>query len=249
MNHVLALMLGLAGGSFVNAAVWRVHRGRKMVWARSQCVHCAHKLGVSDLIPIISFLTLGGRCRYCHKKINWQYFLVELVSGAGLYYLASRFDLDLFIWLAGIFLVTVFVFVYDLKYFIIPNGAIFLGLAWIAIGLWYFKRLGSGYDFLTAVLVFGFFFFPHYFSKGRWMGGGDAKLGFFFGLWLGWPLGLLGVLLACILGTVIGLTLIAFRQATLKSKIPFGPFLVTGAWLAYLWGEEVLRWYGNILLT
>ncbi len=249
MNPVLALVLGLVGGSFINAMVWRLHKGKKTVWARSQCVHCGHKLGFWDLIPIVSFLVLGGRCRYCRKKISWQYPLVELASGLGFYYLALNFGLDLWLWLVGIFLITVFVFVYDVKYLLIPNGVIFLGLAWVASGLWYFKRLGSGYDFLTAIFIFTFFFLLHYLSKGRWVGGGDAKLGFFLGLWLGWPTGFTAILFAYILGTIIGVGLIVSRQASLKSKIPFGPFLVTGAWIAYLWGDMIIKWYGELLLT
>ncbi len=248
MNVVLAFVLGLVGGSFINAAVWRAHKGKNIIWARSQCIHCGHKLGFFDLIPVVSFFILGGRCRYCRKKISWQYPLVELASGLGFYFLAARFDLDLFIWLAGIFLITVFVFVYDLKYLLIPNGAIFLGLAGVALGLAYFKRLGSGHEFLTAILIFAFFFLLHHFSRGRWVGGGDAKLGFFLGLWLGWPAGLTAVILAYILGAVVGLALMATKQVTLKSKIPFGPFLVTGAWLAYLWSESILGWYGGLLL-
>ena len=173
---------------------------------------------------------------------------MELASGLGLYYLALNFKLDLFIWLSGIFLITVFVFVYDIKYMLIPNGAILVGLVWIALGLWYFKRLGWGYDFLTGLVIFVFFFLLYFVSKGRWVGGGDAKLGFMLGLWLGWPVGLVAVLFAYILGAVIGLSLIISRQVTLKSKVPFGPFLVTGAWIAYLWGEEILRWYGQILI-
>ncbi|MBI4118792.1 MAG: prepilin peptidase [Parcubacteria group bacterium] len=247
MNSVLVFVLGLAGGSFINALEWRLYRGKKTVWDRSQCIRCGHKLGVWDLIPVASFLALGGRCRYCRKKISWQYPAVELASGLGLYYLALNFPPDLFIWLAGIFLITVFIFVYDLKYLLIPHGAVFLGTVWALAGLRYFDG-----DFLTSVLsaalMFSFFFLPYYLSKGKWMGGGDSKLGLFLGLWLGWPLVLEGLLMAYVLGTVIGLALIFFKRATLKSKMPFGPFLIIGAWVAYMWGETILVWYENILL-
>lgn len=249
MNSALALGLGLIGGSYINALVWRLYRGKKTAWARSECVRCGHKLAARDLIPVFSFLALSGRCRYCRQKISWQYPAVELASGGGLYYLALNFQPDLFIWLAGIFLITVFVFVYDIKYLLIPNGAILVGLVWTVVGLWYFKRLGLGYDFLTGLVIFVFFFLLYFVSQGRWVGGGDAKLGFFLGLWLGWPVGLIAVLFAYVLGAVIGLGLIISRQVTLKSKVPFGPFLVTGAWIAYLWGENILRWYGNLLVS
>ncbi|MFY9493316.1 MAG: prepilin peptidase [Minisyncoccia bacterium] len=248
MNSTLAFVLGLIGGSYINALVWRLYRGKNTVWARSECVRCGHKLGFWDLIPVVSFLMLAGRCRYCRAKISWQYPVVELASGLGLYYLALNFEPDLFIWLAGIFLITVFVFVYDLKYLLIPNGAVLLGVVWAVAGLAYF-----GGDFLTsslaAALAFSFFFLPYYLSKGKWMGGGDAKLGLFLGLWLGWPAILEALLLAYVLGTVVGLALVASGFVTFKSKVPFGPFLITGAWLAYMWGDAILQWYGNILLN
>lgn len=247
MNSALALGLGFVGGSYINALAWRLYQGKKTVWARSECVRCGHKLSSRDLVPLLSFLTLGGRCRYCRKKISWQYPAVELASGLGLYYLALNFQSDLFIWLAGIFLITVFIFVYDLKYLLIPNGAVFLGAVWTLSGLWYFD-----YDFftstLTAALMFSFFFLPYFLSKGKWMGGGDAKLGLFLGLWLGWPAVLEALLLAYVLGMVIGLALVACGRATFKSKVPFGPFLIAGSWIAYMYGEEILEWYGGILL-
>ena len=247
MNSALALALGLIGGSYINALVWRLYRGKNTVWTRSECVHCGYKLGFWDLVPVVSFLTLGAKCRYCHKKISWQYPAVELASGLGLYWLALNFQPDLFIWLAGIFLITVFIFVYDLKYLLIPNGAVFLGVVWTLSGLWYF-----GGDFLTsalaAALAFAFFFLQHHLSRGKWVGGGDAKLGLFLGLWLGWPLVLEALLLAYVPGMVIGLALVVCKRATFKSKVPFGPFLIAGAWMAYMWGDAILQWYGNILL-
>ena len=247
MNSALVLALGLIGGSYINALVWRLYRGKKTVLARSECVQCSHKLAARDLIPVVSFLVLAGRCRYCHKKISWQYPAVELASGLGLYWLTLNFQTDLFIWLAGIFLITVFIFVYDLKYLLIPDGAVLLGVIWTAAGLAYF-----GGDFLTsalaAALAFAFFFLQHHLSRGKWVGGGDAKLGLFLGLWLGWPLVLEALLLAYVLGTVVGLALVASGFVTFKSKVPFGPFLIAGAWAAYVWGDAILQWYGNILL-
>ncbi|MEK7609110.1 MAG: prepilin peptidase, partial [Patescibacteria group bacterium] len=84
--------------------------------------------------------------------------------------------------------------------------------------------------------------------RGKWVGGGDAKLGLFLGLWLGWPLAWEALLLAYVPGMVIGLALVVCKRATFKSKVPFGPFLIAGAWMAYMWGDAILQWYGNILL-
>ncbi|MDP3764284.1 MAG: prepilin peptidase [bacterium] len=249
MIKLYALVLGLIGGSFINALLWRIPRNKNISFERSECVKCGHKLGFLDLIPVLSFIFLLGKCRYCNKKISWQYPLIELVSGLGLYFLASKFNGAEFIWLAGIFLLSVFIFVYDLKNLIILNGSIFLGAIWVVFGLWFFQVENFENNILMALVIFSFFFAQYFLSKGKWVGGGDAKLGLFLGLWLGWPVGLIGLLFAYILGSAVGIPLLIFRLVNLKSKIPFGPFLITGAWVAYLWGDAVLRWYEKLLLV
>lgn len=244
METALAFILGLVVGSFANAALWRLEKKKNVLWERSECVHCHHKLGFSDLIPVLSFLLLRGRCRYCRQKISWQYPIVEFVSGLAVLYIYhySGGPAET-IFLAGMFLVTFLIFVYDLKFLIIPDVLVILGSAWVlAGGFWLASPLASGAVW-TALAVFLFFFLMHQLSKGRWVGGGDAKLGFMLGLWLGWPLGILGLLLAYVTGAMVGLGLMAFKKATLKSQIPFGPFLISGAWLAYLWGSLILEWY------
>ncbi|MDP3800008.1 MAG: prepilin peptidase [bacterium] len=249
MNPFIALVYGLIGGSFINALLWRIPKNKNIAFDRSECIKCGHKLSFLDLIPVLSFIFLLGRCRYCQKKISWQYPLVEIVSGLGLYFLALEFNGSELIWLCGIFLLSVFIFVYDLKNLIILNGSVFLGVLWIALGLWFFKIENFENNILTGLVIFSFFFCLYFFSKGRWVGGGDAKLGLFLGLWLGWPMGLIGLLFAYILGSIVGIPLLIFRLVSLKSKIPFGPFLITGAWVAYLWGQKIIEWYGNILTS
>ncbi|MBI4120579.1 MAG: prepilin peptidase [Parcubacteria group bacterium] len=247
MIGLFTFALGLAAGSFLNALVWRYHEGRSFVKARSQCTSCGHTLGFWDLIPLVSFVMLGGRCRYCSAKIGLQYPVVELSAALGLVIIAglSLGGLER-LWLGGLFLLALLIFVYDLKYLIIPDAFVAAGLVWLMIGL-----LGLGLDdwagrLLTALGIFGFFAALYFLSRGRWIGGGDGKLGFLIGLWLGWPLGVLGVFLSYILGAVVGVLLIGLGKATLKSQIPFGPFMVAGAVLAYGWGEVVVDWYVSL---
>ena len=249
MNPFLALVYGLVGGSFINALLWRIPKNKNITFDRSECIKCGHKLGFLDLIPVLSFIFLLGKCRYCGKKISWQYPLIEIVSGLGLYFLALKFNGLEFAWLAGIFLLSVFIFVYDLKNLIILNGSVFIGVLWVSLGLWFFKINNFENNILTAFVIFSFFFCLYFFSKGRWVGGGDAKLGLLLGLWLGWPMGLVGLLFAYILGSIVGIPLLIFRLVSLKSKIPFGPFLIIGAWIAFLWGQKIIEWYTNILLS
>lgn len=266
MYSFLALFFGLAGGSFINALLWRIPKHKNIYFDRSECTKCGHKLGFFDLIPILSFIFLLGKCRYCNKRISWQYPLIELFSGLGLYFLAllaprtclpagralcevGRFSEAELVWLSGIFLISVFIFLYDLKHLLILNKSVFLGVLWIVLGFWYFGVKNIQGNILMALAIFSFFFLLYFFSKGKWVGGGDAKLGLFLGLWLGWPQGLVGLFFAYILGAVVGGFLLIFRLVNLKSKIPFGPFLITGAWVAFLWGQKIIEWYTNILIN
>ena len=121
MYPFVALFFGLIGGSFINALLWRIPKHKSIYFDRSECVKCGHKLGFFDLIPILSFILLLGKCRYCSKRISWQYPLIELVSGLGLYFLALKFNGVELAWLGGIFLISVFIFIYDLKHLLILN--------------------------------------------------------------------------------------------------------------------------------
>ncbi len=248
MTGAFAFILGLVGGSFVNAVVWRLDKNERIVWARSKCVHCHKTLAASDLAPLISFLGLKGRCRYCRKNISWQYPAVELAAGLGFWVVAqSGLGLENKIWLAGLFLVGLAIFIYDLKYTLIPNVFIAVGLVWTLAGILILEpsRLVSG--LIAGAVISAFFLTLYLVSKGTWIGGGDVKLGFLMGLWLGWPMAVVALLFSYVVGAVIGLTLVATQKVTLKSQIPFGPFLITGALIAYIFGYE-LMWYAGIIL-
>lgn len=248
METGLFFVLGLVLGSFANAVLWRLEKEKDILVSRSECTRCGHKLGFFDLIPLLSFLFLKGRCRYCRKKISWQYPAVELFFGLGVLfiYLYSR-DIAESIFLTGVFLATFLIFIYDLRFLIIPDVLVLTGLIWVLLGKFWFFRGDVKIGFLTGLSIFVFFFLMRQLSKGKWVGGGDAKLGFILGLWLGWPLGFLGLFLAYVIGAAVGVGLMALKKVTLKSQVPFGPFLITGAWVAYSWGNEILKWYENFL--
>lgn len=244
MTSALVFVLGLILGSFSNAVIWRLGTKKSIVWDRSECTYCGHKLSSLDLIPVLGFLALKGRCRYCSKKISWQYPLVELALALGWWQIrllpisgAER------VWLAGIFWIALLIFVYDLKHMLIPNVFVAIGIAWVVAGVLFLHRTDFWYSFFSGSAVFFFFYLMHIFSQGRWIGGGDAKLGFFLGFWLSYPFAFLGLLFSYIIGAVVGLGLIAFKNISLKSRIPFGPFLIIGFWSAYLWGNKIIDWY------
>ncbi len=232
-------------GSFLNCVIYRLEQGKSFLKGRSFCPNCKHQLSWQDLIPIFSFIILRGHCRYCQKKISIQYPLVEFFTGiifVLIYLLRSdllgRSDLLIFNFVVSCFFIIIFV--YDLKHYIIPDKVVFpaIGIALI------FNFL----NILSAVGAAGFFFLIVLISRGKGMGIGDIKLAFLMGLFLGWPNIIVALFLAIFLGAIMGIGLIISGKKTLKSEVPFGPFLTIGVFLALFWGEKIINFYFNLFL-
>jgi len=249
--YFFIFLLGLAVGSFLNCLIFRLEKGEGFLWGSSYCPKCQHQLNWLDLIPLLSFLLLKGKCRYCRQKISWQYPLVELATGIlflfPLIYLGGRpiiFQELFFYWV--IFSFAIVIFIYDLKHYIIPDKVIYLAIVIALIFNFQFlilrelstfkfsllSALGASLFFLTIVLV----------SRGEWMGVGDVKLAFLMGLLLGFPNILVALFFAFLIGAIIGIGLVISGKKTFKSEIPFGPFLVTGTFIALFWGERIVKW-------
>lgn len=272
MVIVILVMLGLCFGSFTEALIWRIHQQSKpkkkrvasdrelsMVKGRSMCPSCQHSLAWYDLVPVLSWLSLKGRCRYCQKSIGYQAPLLE-ISMALLFvvsYLAWPVALhgiepwiDLGIWL--IFLVGFMaLLVYDLRWMLLPDRIVFplLGLA-IAQVLLHAVLLGGGWHVIwTALWGFlclgGLFYGLFQLSSGKWIGGGDVKLGFVLGIVVGGPiLAFLVLFIASLLGSLSALPLAVMSDSKkLKKRIAFGPFLVVAAIIVQLFGHVIIDWY------
>jgi prepilin signal peptidase PulO-like enzyme (type II secretory pathway) len=204
-----------------------------------------------DLIPVFSFIFLGRKCRYCSEKISWQYPLVELATGA-LFVVAywmnahdSVFSIQYSIlilrdWIAIAALIVIFV--YDLKWMIIPDSVVLPALVAVAI-LNFFIGVPIISMAIGLAIGFGFFGLQYVVSKGTWIGGGDLRLGALMGVLLGWPLILVALFLSYIIGAAISLVLIVQKKATAKSQVPFGVFLAPAAIVALFWGQKILSWY------
>jgi prepilin signal peptidase PulO-like enzyme (type II secretory pathway) len=265
--YLIVFLFGLTAGSFLNCVIYRLEKEESFLKGRSFCTQCRHQLTWRDLIPILSFFILKGKCRYCHQKISWQYPLVEIVTGLLFVSISNRFAsivkensffsafgngssvfnfLNLiYYWTIASFLIIIFV--YDLKHYIIPDRVIYP-----AIGITFFyniyqltinnQRLAIN-NFSSAILAATFFLAIVVVSRGRWMGVGDIKLAFLMGLILGFPNILVALFLAFFLGAIIGLGLIISGRKTLKSEIPFGPFLITGTFIGLFCGGEIINWY------
>ena len=260
MILLVLVLVGLCLGSFVNALVWRLHEHKDWINGRSECPHCHHVLAAKDLVPVLSWLWLRGKCRYCHKPIPdtplpelavptlfvLSYaFWPEPLQGAAVF----RFVL----WLLCLVLFVVLA-VYDLKWLLLPNKVVFplMGLAvvwvlgsWLWDGPWH-TLANSG---LGAFAVAGLFFLLFQLSKGKWIGFGDVKLAVALGLLAGNPVrACLLLLFASLVGVLISLPLVALGKAGRKSKLPFGPLLLAGMVFVQLFGADVINWYSSLLL-
>jgi leader peptidase (prepilin peptidase)/N-methyltransferase len=264
MNTVLVLIglvgLGMIFGSFVNALVWRLYKKRDWVSERSECTHCHHALAPKDLIPVVSWLMLKGKCRYCHKKIE-DTSLPELLTPA--LFIASFVwwptaieGVGLFQFITWLVIVILFValIVYDLRWMELPNKIVFPVIALAALyvlipAVFYHYPWDGVLDAgLGSLLISGIFYLLFQLSQGTWIGGGDVKLAIALGLLAGDPLrACLLLFFASLIGTVVALPKIIKEGMRPKIEIPFGPLLIAGTILVYLFGTPIVNWYTNML--
>lgn len=278
MIILLLLVLGLVLGSFVNALVWRIYESGvelekkkpnnkyldqlSISHGRSICTHCKHKLVAKDLVPVLSWLSLGGRCRYCKKPISWQYPLVELITATsfGLSYVwwpTELHGLQLAIFGLWLIILTILIAltVYDIRWMILPNRLVY-PLTGVAAVFALLQVLNSPVPgrvvintLLATIIGGGIFYILFQVSDGKWIGGGDVKLGWALGLIVGTPArSLLFIMLASLLGTVVSLPLMATKKLGKTSIIPFGPFLMAGAIITVFFGSKLIDLYTSTLI-
>ena len=241
VTYLAVAAVGLIFGSFTNVIIARIPHGESVVTPSSHCPRCGHRLGVLDLVPVLSWLFLKGKCRYCQEAISIRYPAVELLTAALFMGVFLRWGISAYT-LAGWALTVILVssaFI-DLDEGIIPDvitiPGVVLGLvvSFVTIGffpaLWGALAFG-GVLFLVAVI-----------SKGG-MGGGDIKLAAVIGAFTGIPGAIITLLLSSFLGAVFGITLMLMGRAGRKTPVKFGPFLAIGAYTAYLFSNQIAAWY------
>ncbi|QQR52993.1 prepilin peptidase [bacterium] len=248
-----AAMLGLVVGSGINALVWRLHEGTSWVHGRSHCSHCGHMLAAKDLVPVLSWVILGGKCRYCHRPIT-DGPAIELATGVS-------FGLSMWVLYPGLLTNIVMValwFVlmtlllalaaYDWRWMLLPDKLMIplvvlagVATAYGAIVLqdWHI----TGGALAAAVLAGGVFWIMAAASKGRAMGGGDIKLAFAMGLMLGLQSTAVAMFIAFNVAAIAGVVLIVTKRRGRRDHIPFGPYLVLGTIIAYLYGRDIVAAY------
>lgn len=263
---ILVFIFGTAIGSFLSVVIHRIrHKQKGILLSHSVCPSCKKKLKWRHLIPVLSWLFLRGKCGFCGKKISTHYFSLELITGLLflLTFLVWNFVLEIpstvnpellnyainwhlfetFIFYIILFTFLIGIFFYDLLYQEIPDR---FSLPAIAVTIVAVLLLG-----LTPPLsmliggagIFLFFLAQLVMSKGKWIGGGDLRLGALMGLLLGWKLGLIALIISYFLGSLASVILLIQKKANRKSAIPFGPFLVTGTVIAIFYGNQILSWY------
>jgi len=249
-------VVGACLGSFAGVVVTR--QGKLFDGAsRSHCDYCQSKLTWFDNLPIFSFFWLRGHCRFCHRKISRQYPVMEMIFGLIFVAIAWRVGfltgltnsqtLIYIIFQLTIAFILLTIAWWDWREMIIPDELVFSG--WLLAFFWssyqYFHSPRSLLDihspltanFMGALLIGGLFYLLFSWSRGRWLGGGDVKLGFFLGFLVGWQNVYWLLVLAYILSALWALWLLARKKATRKTRIPFGPFLIAAYFLVFLLGD------------
>jgi prepilin signal peptidase PulO-like enzyme (type II secretory pathway) len=241
-----AAVFGAILGSFLNALSFRFNTGKSIFFssttgaARSRCMHCGATLGPADLVPIFSFLFLRGRCRHCGSLISWQYPLVEAAAAAlsVLAFVAHPAPAAYAFWLL-VWMVLLFVVVYDIRHGIIPWSCSILlavlGVAGILFGfvsqdIWQWAAgpaLAAPLAFISLI------------SGGRWMGWGDGALELSLGWLLGPTAGFTALMIAFWSGAIVGIVALALsKKVTMKTEVPFAPFLILGALVAHFFNVD-----------
>ena len=271
MIILILFALGLCFGSFINALVWRIHLQARasskkkqaelsIVHGRSMCMYCKHHLAFWDLIPVISWIALKGRCRYCHRKypdtpvselVTPLLFVFSYVFWPMSYdSKGTTFFIFWLIFLTGFIALAL----YDLRWYLLPNRIIFPLYAVAAVQIiasLVFYDLGLSGLLLTVASILvggGIFYVLYQISGGKWIGGGDVKLGFLIGALLGDPLKcVLFIFLASLVGTLVSLPMLVAGKMKRTSHLPFGPFLLISAFIVVLFGSSLIQAYRSFI--
>ncbi len=243
--YTIVLVYGLVIGSFLNVCIYRIPKGENIAITRSHCMSCGHNIAWYDLIPVVSFLILRGRCRSCKTKLSIQYPLVEALNGICylLIFLANGFCINSVI-LCLLTSALIVISVIDFRTYEIPvacNGFILvLGIIATAID---YKNLAD--HLIGLVCISGFLYLLYVLTKGKGIGGGDIKLMAAAGLVIGWVNIILAFFLGCILGSVIHV--IRMKVSNEDHVLAMGPYLSMGIFIAALYGDNMIQAYLSMI--
>ena len=237
-------ILGLILGSFFNVCIYRIPKEQSISYPPSHCTNCQNKIKWYDLIPVLSYVILGGKCRHCKEKISIRYPVIELITaflflGIYLEYGLSILTVKYIILCSFLIIIGMIDFDTTDVYDITTIPAIILGVIFVIYAVtqkmdWQFLLLGGlvGGGFIALIILL---------TKG--MGWGDAEICLFCGLFLGLKLTILMLFLSMLLGGIIGIILIVFKIKGRKDYIPFGPFIAMATLITILYGQNIIDFY------
>lgn len=250
MDYILVEILGLVIGSFLNVCICRIPKEESIVFPPSHCTNCDHELGRTDMIPILSYILLGGKCKYCKKRISIRYPSIEFLNSVLYLIVYYKYGLTL-IALKYCILVSLLIVIGMIDYdtqFVFTSTIIFaviVAVIFTIIQAVYYRN-GSLDLILGGVAGLGIIGLIVFFTKG--MGEGDIEIAAVCGLFLGIKGILLGLFLAIVLGGIVGIVILALKLRKAKDKIAFGPCIAIGSLISMLWGVKILQTYCNLFV-
>jgi len=240
---ILAFILGLFVGSFLNVCIDRLPQGQSIINPPSHCSACNHKLGILDLVPLFSYLWLRGRCRYCQAPISFRLPIVEGLTGLLFTFLYWKFGPGLELGISLVYAcLLIIIFVIDLENQLVLNKVIYPGMILALAFSFFWPGLGVIRALAGGALGLAVMALPLIIYR-RGMGMGDVKLGALVGLMTGFPLVIIALFLSVVAGGLVGAILLVFKIKKRKDPIPFAPFLATSAMVTLLWGQAIYQWY------
>lgn len=247
---MLVGLIGLCVGSFLNVLADRLPTGESVLWGRSHCDYCKKTLRWHELIPVISYIALRGRCQRCHKPLSLRYPLSEIVTAIAfvwlyLFFRSSPVQLFSYVLIFSSFFV---LFIADFNYQILPDSMIVAGgIGALTLLLSPAARTGIPSHLVAAAGSFAFLYIIWAATRGKGLGFGDVKFAVLMGLLLGYPGIIFAFYIAFLTGAAVGVILILAGKKGWKSKIAFGPFLILGTAIALVWGSEIMAWWAHML--
>ncbi len=245
---IIIIVFGSAWGSFLNVLIYRIPRDMSLVKPASSCPHCKKKIKVYDNIPIISYLTLGGKCRYCKAKIPFSYPLVEFLTPLSFMLIYSQHSLSFFFFASCLFASAMIVLGFiDFYHMIIPDEITMPGLILALVYSFFREDVNLTQALIGAVSGAGFLLLVYgaylVLRKKEGLGMGDVTMMLLIGAYLGWRQAFFTLVLASFVGALVGMAVIFFRKKDFQYSLPFGTFLAPAALFSLLWGEKILRAY------
>lgn len=245
---IIIVLCGLAWGSFINVVIYRLPRGISLIRPPSSCPHCKKKIKFYDNIPLVSFILLRGKCRYCKARISFSYPLVELLTPLGFLLLYHQHSLSLFFFASCLFASALILLGFiDFYHQILPDEITLPGLLLVLIYSIFRPDLSLRQALIGAVVGAGFLLLVYavYYllRKKEGLGMGDVTMMLMIGAFLGWRQTLFSLILASFVGALVGAFLIVFKKKDLQYSLPFGSFLAAAAFASLLWGQRVISAY------